>query len=236
MGPSDKIRQLENELGQLKNDIVRYQALSEYYKQGYKELLRKEEYNFALFQFNPFQTIIVDRVGRVVRSNTAKLKSGDRLPDVGDIMYRDYASKHGIDMYSHLLDSIQTGVIKNFPEMQYGDRVLAITISPFPEGAMIVTRDITVEKATERERINLIRDLQKALQEIETLRELLPICASCKKIRDDSGYWQEVEEYFRRRDHLDFSHTMCPDCAKRMYPDLWESIRRNKETSTSAQL
>ncbi len=233
MEPSEKIQQLQKELGQLKNDVVQQRAKSRHYKQEYEEILQKEAYNFALFQFNPFHTIIVDKIGSVIKSNTAKRKSGDRLPNVGDIMYRDYASKHTIDMHAHLLDSIQTGKIKNFPEMPYNNRILAITISPFPEGAMIVTRDITVEKEAEKERINLIRDLQKALMEIEKLRELLPICASCKRIRDDGGYWQEVEEYFRQRDHLDFSHTMCPDCAQRMYPDLWENIQHKKVSSTS---
>lgn len=233
MKSSEKTHQLQKELDQLKKNIVEQQAKSRHYKQVYEELLQKEAYNFALFQFNPFHTIIVDKIGRVVKSNTAKQKSGDRLPNVGDIMYRDYASKHTIDMHSHLLDSIKTGKIKNFPEMPYKGRILAITISPFPEGAMIVTRDITVEKEAEKERINLIRDLQKALMEIEKLRELLPICASCKRIRDDGGYWQEVEEYFRQRDHLDFSHTMCPDCAQRMYPDLWENIQRKKVSNTS---
>jgi len=233
MEPSEKIQQLQKELGQLKNDVVQQRAKSHHYKQAYEEILQKEAYNFALFQYNPFYTIIVDKIGRVVKSNTAKQKSGDRLPNVGDIMYRDYASKHTIDMHSHLLDSIKTGKIKNFPEMPYNNRILAITISPFPEGAMIVTRDITVEKEAEKERINLIHDLQKALMEIEKLRELLPICASCKRIRDDGGYWQEVEEYFRQRDHLDFSHTMCPECAQRMYPDLWENIQNKRVSSTS---
>ncbi len=224
----DKIQQLQRELDKRNNDIAEQQEKSNHYKQAYEELSNKEAFNFELFQFNPFHTIIVDKKGRVVKSNTAKQQSGDRLPNIGDIMYRDYASKHTIDMHSHLLDSIQTGRIKNFPEMPYGTRVLAITISPFSEGAMIVTRDITVEKEAEQERINLIRDLQKALMEIETLRELLPICASCKRIRDDGGYWQEVEEYFQQRDHLDFSHTMCPECAERMYPELWKNIQHKE--------
>lgn len=233
MKPFDKIQQLQKELDQLNNDIVKQQAKSNHYKQAYEELLDKEAFNFALFQFNPFHTVIVDKTGRVMKSNTAKQQSGDRLPNIGDIMYRDYASKHTVDMHSHLLDSIRTGRIKNFPEMAYGDKILAITISPFSAGAMIVTRDITVEKEAEQERINLIRNLQKALMEIETLRELLPICASCKRIRDDGGYWHEVEEYFRERDHLDFSHTMCPECAQRIYPDLWENIQSKRVSSTS---
>ena len=70
----------------------------------------------------------------------------------------------------------------------------------------------------------LITDLRRALNEVEMLRSLLPICASCKKIRDDKGYWNTVEEYFGRRNSVDFSHTLCPDCIKQLYPDLWEKM------------
>ena len=234
MGPSEKIQEFQKEIWQLNNEVAEQHALSNHYRQSYEELLKKEAYNFDLFQFNPFHTVIVDKEGRVIKSNAAKQKSGVRLPNIGDIMYKDYASKHSIDMYSHLMDSILTGTVKTFPEMQYEDRYLAITISPFPEGAIIVTRDITAEKHAEQERINLIRHLQKALEEIETLRELLPICASCKRIRDDSGYWREVEEYFKHRNHLDFSHTMCPDCVQRIYPEVWEQIEKKRIHRTTS--
>ena len=228
MTPSEINQHVQEEKELLNKELDEQRRLCNYYRRAYEELQEKEEYNFALFQFNPFHTVIVDRNGKVIKSNTAKQKSGDRLPNIGDIMYKDYASKHSIDMYSHLMDCIQTGKAKNFPEMQYGDRYLAVTISPFPAGAIIVTRDITAEKHAEQERINLIRHLQKALEEIETLRELLPICASCKRIRDDSGYWREVEEYFKHRNHLDFSHTMCPDCVQRIYPEVWEQIEKKR--------
>ena len=56
--------------------------------------------------------------------------------------------------------------------------------------------------------------------EIKTLSGLLPICASCKKIRDDKGYWNQIEAYIRDRSEAEFSHSICPKCAKRLYPDL----------------
>jgi PleD family two-component response regulator len=64
--------------------------------------------------------------------------------------------------------------------------------------------------------------LQEALDKIKTLRGLLPICANCKKIRDDQGYWQDVTVYIRDRSEADFSHGICPDCLKKLYPDLYE--------------
>jgi Protein of unknown function (DUF3365) len=62
--------------------------------------------------------------------------------------------------------------------------------------------------------------LQKALSEVKTLKGIFPICASCKKIRDDKGYWNQIESYIRDRSDAQFSHGICPDCAKKLYPDF----------------
>jgi len=176
-----------------------------------QRIKEKEEYNFALFNYNPMSTIVVDREGRVVKSNKAKLTSGDRLPKIGDIMYKDYAAEHVIDMYQELINCIATGKVKTFPQLPYKGKYLSVTIAPFSKGAIITSQDITERVIAERDRINLIADLRRALEEVETLRGLLPICASCKKIRDDEGYWKTIEDYFSQRSKLDFSHTLCPD-------------------------
>lgn len=63
--------------------------------------------------------------------------------------------------------------------------------------------------------------LQKAMEEIKTLQGLLPICAHCKKIRDDGGSWHEVEVYIREHSDADFSHGLCPSCLKTFYPDFY---------------
>jgi hypothetical protein len=64
------------------------------------------------------------------------------------------------------------------------------------------------------------RELEAALKEIKTLHGLLPICASCKKIRDDKGYWQQLEEYLGDHTQAEFTHGLCPDCMKELYPEL----------------
>lgn len=66
-----------------------------------------------------------------------------------------------------------------------------------------------------------VEKLQKALAEVKTLRGILPICSFCKKIRDDEGYWHQVEVYLKDRSEADFSHSMCPQCATRHYPDVF---------------
>ena len=88
--------------------------------------------------------------------------------------------------------------------------------------------DITERKHMEAERDLLIDELQHALSEVKTLSGLLPICANCKKIRDDSGYWTQVEQYIRIHSQAEFSHSICPDCIKKLYPELTDRIEDEK--------
>jgi len=72
----------------------------------------------------------------------------------------------------------------------------------------------------EEEKEKLIAELQMTIDEVKTLGSLLPICASCKKIRDDKGYWNQLEGYIQEHTDTAFSHGICPDCAQKLYPDL----------------
>jgi hypothetical protein len=109
--------------------------------------------------------------------------------------------------------------------LPYNDRILSITIAPFPQGALILSEDITDRKNADRDRSALIDDLRRALDEVETLRGLLPICASCKKIRDDQGTWNHIEVYISNHTSIDFSHTLCPDCIRHFYPEYWKQMQ-----------
>ncbi|MDF1591136.1 MAG: hypothetical protein P1P89_06440 [Desulfobacterales bacterium] len=64
------------------------------------------------------------------------------------------------------------------------------------------------------------QNLERALKEVKTLSGLIPICSSCKKVRDDKGFWQQVEIYVRDRSSADFTHGICPDCYEKLYPDF----------------
>jgi PAS domain S-box-containing protein len=87
-------------------------------------------------------------------------------------------------------------------------------------GAIESIRDITAEKHLEEEREQLIVELQKTILKVQTLRGLLPICASCKSIRDDKGYWNKLEAFITEHSEVQFSHGICPKCAKKLYPDV----------------
>ena len=76
----------------------------------------------------------------------------------------------------------------------------------------------------------LILDLQKALTEVKTLSGLLPICSSCKKIRDDEGYWQQIEEYIRDHSEADFTHGICNECVEKLYPEFYLTFKEKMDS------
>jgi PAS domain S-box-containing protein len=108
-----------------------------------------------------------------------------------------------------------------------GSRVwLEVNEQPYLEGGRVagligVARDITGRRAAECERERLVGELQAALGKVKTLSGLLPICASCKKIRDDKGYWNQLEGYIRDHTDATFTHGICPECARALYPDYY---------------
>ncbi len=80
-------------------------------------------------------------------------------------------------------------------------------------GLSIIKHFLDVEKV-------LTRRLNATLEEIKILKGFLPICASCKNIRNDQGYWEKIEQYISNHSEAEFTHTLCPDCIKKLYPDI----------------
>ncbi len=124
-------------------------------KMAEKALRQSEERYRALFENNPVETIIVDKEARVTGYNLAKKNSGARLPEIGAVMYKDYAGKHAVDMHSELLECLRTKALKEFPEQKYEDRFLYIRISPFSGGAIITSIDLTEHKTLVRELLKI---------------------------------------------------------------------------------
>ena len=91
-----------------------------------------------------------------------------------------------------------------------------------PKHGQFVTvfNDITDKKISEMDKDKLIEELKKAVNEIKTLRGIIPICSICKKIRDDKGYWNQIEAYIQKHSDADFSHGICPECAAKHYPEI----------------
>lgn len=82
-----------------------------------------------------------------------------------------------------------------------------------------IVQDITERKTHENEQKRLMTELQEAFSRIKTLSGLIPICANCKRIRDDRGYWQRIERYIEERSEAEFTHSLCPDCEQKLYGD-----------------
>ncbi len=84
--------------------------------------------------------------------------------------------------------------------------------------------EIKTRLAMEKEKESLIKSLEQAAAEIKTLQGMLPICSICKNIRDDKGYWNDIEGYFSKHSELIFSHGLCPDCARKHYGDFYRPV------------
>jgi PAS domain-containing protein len=119
-----------------------------------------------------------------------------------------------------------TPITREIDDPQVGAPLL-VTCSPFIDedgrviGTVHVARDISAQKQSEIKREELIAQLQQAVASVKLLSGLLPICSACKKIRDDRGYWTQIETYIRDHSEAQFSHGICPHCAEKLYPEYF---------------
>lgn len=88
--------------------------------------------------------------------------------------------------------------------------------------ALTLKKETDCRKAREAELLRTNEELQRALREVKVLRGLIPICASCKKIRNDGGFWQQLEEYIGEHSEAEFSHGLCQPCLKKLYPGVYQ--------------
>ena len=118
------------------------------------------------------------------------------------------------------------------------------TISPLHQngnvmGIIVYIEDVSERVQRERELEDHITELQATMKQVKTLKGLLPICSYCKNIRDDKGYWSRLEAYFGEHANVDFSHSICPACAKKHFPDMDlfedEQVRSNKKEADNGK-
>jgi hypothetical protein len=89
--------------------------------------------------------------------------------------------------------------------------------------------EIECRKRAEAEKEQVISELKSALAQVKSLSGLLPICSSCRKIRNDNGYWSQIETYIVEHSDAEFSHGICPECLKKLYPDLYPDEQSSRE-------
>jgi len=142
-----------------------------------------------------------------------------------DIIHPDF-SEHCMTMFASVMQGQDIGRFETDFVTKDGDliNVEGSVSCRFENGKPINTRaifrDITKRKHLEAEKDELIAQLKASLEKVKRLNGLIPICASCKKVRDDKGYWNDVELYVRQHSEAEFSHGICPDCMEKLYPEF----------------
>ncbi len=172
---------------------------------------------------------LMDRNGVILAANETVAKRLGKKPRllVGSTMEELLPPPVGLRRRQHVTEVIATGKPARFEDERMG-RIIDNALYPvFDTGGSVVALavvgyDVTERKHAEEERERLIAELQKAIAEIKTLHGILPICSSCKKIRDDKGAWHQLETYIHDHTDAQFSHGLCADCARKMYPDYFK--------------
>ena len=181
-----------------------------------------------LYDFSPVGYFTLDDKGVIREANlTGAVLLGTERVRLVNHLFGLFVSKDARPAFHAHLRKVFVEKTKEACQValsQKGDRPRFVHIEIKPseseQECRMVVMDITERKQAEEEREKLLRDLQKAMTEVKRLKGILPICASCKKIRDDQGYWNEVEVYIRDHSEAEFSHGICPECRQKLYPEF----------------
>lgn len=210
------------------------------------DLERERELLRTLIEAIPDEIAIKDRERKFILANSAAVRA---LKQVG---IEDILGKKDEDLIREPFATIareeeeemlasgkalfnRTSNPKRDPVTGKALRALLVTKIPLKDKdgnvdkIVVVNRDVTDLRRAEDERELMISDLQKALADVKTLSGLLPICASCKKIRDDDGYWNKIESFIETHTAAQFSHGLCPECIGQYFPG--SSSARSGETT-----
>jgi len=206
----------------------------------------KNVIKILLIEDNPGDVRLIEEILRESKTSGFELESADRL-SAGikflekkrfDIVLLDLGLPDSQGIYAVLR------IVESFPAMPVivltGLSDEAVGLDAISKGAQdyltkghidgnLLVRCLRYSlerKRIEEEKEKLIKELRDALGKIKTLNGLLPICASCKKIRDDKGYWNQIESYIKEHSEAEFSHGICPDCAEKFYPDYYKGGKK----------
>jgi PAS domain-containing protein len=229
------------------NRVVELQATNRF-------MTNEKNTYLTVFESLSDPVVILDATEKIVNLNNAASLLVDPAHIPGGHYYQPEPREDGADRYGkHDIDSACIGhhVSEVFPWLAPALRTIALhggdiceceatilenrrffelkrseslDVSEKLAGAVIILREITRRKRAEDELRRTIDDLGRALSEVKRLSGLLPICAHCKKVRDDKGYWSQVEEYLEAHSEATFSHGICPECLRMLYPQFAEHI------------
>ncbi|MGH9812699.1 MAG: PAS domain S-box protein, partial [Candidatus Acidiferrales bacterium] len=204
-------------------------------KQAERELAERTAFLHALIDNNPLAIVSIDPEERVQDCNPAfENLFGYRLEEMKGEAIDDFVAPG--DLAAEALQLTRQAVRGEAGHAvahrhRKDGSVINVEVHGVPlvvngklVGGFALYQDITERRRAEEEREKLVVELQEALANIKTLSGLLPICASCKKIRDDGGYWSQIESYISAHSQAQFSHGICPDCARQLYPEHYHKM------------
>ena len=196
------------------------------------EKLRNSEKHYRLLldeSMDPTFSFYADGTYRYVNKAFAK---GAGMPldkiigrKIWDVFDKDEADKR-FAIIKKVFEEGKTEEVEVRVPLPSGDTYYLTTVKPIVNDVGVVetvictSKNITKRKLAEDALKEEHQKLLEALKAIKILSGLLPICAACKKIRDDNGYWNQLESYINQHSEAEFSHSICPDCAKHLYSDL----------------
>lgn len=231
-------KELMNELSELRIRISQVETLEAERRKAEQALIESEEKYRSLVESTDDSIYLVDGDCRYLFMNKKHL-SRLGLPEkkVLGRTYREFHSPEETTWFIEKIDEVfQTGESVQHVHKSLRDRRYFLrTLSPVKDregkisAVTVISKNITGLKQMEEEKERLIAELREALDKIRTLRGLIPICAWCKKIRDDKGYWKKVEEYIEEHSEALFTHGICPQCIKKSNPDLYAEMIKNPE-------
>jgi ligand-binding sensor protein len=152
--------------------------------------------------------------------HVANIFTGQMFHHTPDMeFFRRQAEEFGFDEKSYL-DAVAK--VNIFPEERMPAVMAFLTnlASMLGDMGLLLLKQKEIEKELEKKVAERTVKLQKSLEEIKTLRGILPLCSFCKKVRNDQGYWEQVDIYIRKYSEADISHSICPECIKKHYPDI----------------
>ncbi len=226
---------------ELEQRIEELESSEAEYKQNEKVLRESEKKYRTLVENIDVGVTIIDPDLNIIFANNTVGKWFDKSSEefIGKKCYQEFEKKSQPCSNCPGLKVLETGQpceIESEGVREDGSR-FTVRDKAFPiygeHGKIIgfneIVEDITERKKAEEERENLLTKLQNAISEIKTLRGILPICSFCKKIRDDKGYWNQVEVYVREHTEVDFTHSLCPECVKVHYSEFVDTEGNNKK-------
>ncbi|MCX5876346.1 MAG: DUF3365 domain-containing protein [Deltaproteobacteria bacterium] len=195
---------------------------------------RKQRLFDATFN-NPVPTCVTDKNYTILMANKTYWAEFGPLPDHKKTIkcydHRPGKSCHTEDCpLTRILNGARKHVHEPIKEKDGVSQSFITTAKPLLDakgkvvGIVESFLEITEKKKLEEEKEHLIHELQESLAQVKLLSGFIPICASCKKIRDDQGFWTQVESYIASHSEAQFSHGICPDCVTKLYPELADKI------------